>query len=64
MAANRNLMRGNEQSKVLLLALTFEFIESELVEGQEANSRAKSQLLIRIRSPSIRVILCSCFSVG
>jgi hypothetical protein len=35
MAANRNLMRGKEQSKVLLLAIAPKFGEGELVERQQ-----------------------------
>ena len=35
MAAQRNLVRGEDQSEVLLLSLGFEFGESELVKRQQ-----------------------------
>jgi hypothetical protein len=42
MAANRNLMCGKEQSKVLLLALAFEFSEGELIERQEKRALGRN----------------------
>ena len=38
MAANQNFVRGEDQAKLLLLALALEFGEGELVERQQQDS--------------------------
>ena len=47
MAANRNLVSRENQPKVLLRALVFEFGEGELVERQESECSAE----ISMRNP-------------